>query len=112
MKGQDSENLHSENTNPEHTDPGEEYNDQFTTRPLYSLFIVPVVMIALEIFLGCIRNFLFTKVRNLISMVDNYMLSVDQIDMDQTPVKVLDRLDAETTFLYSESDLEWDDSIE
>ena len=117
VKDQDSENCYSEDINPkteneEHTDPGDEYNDQFMTRSLCALFIVPVVMIALGNFFGYIHHFLFTKARNLISMVDNYMLSVDQIDMDQTPVKVLERLDAETTFLYSDSDLEWDDSIE
>ena len=115
MKHQDSWNPHSKDINPkseneEHTDP-DEYNDQFATRPLYDLFIIPVVMIALGFWGGYIRHFLFTRVRNLISMLDNYMLSVDQSDMAQTPVNVIERLDAKTTFLYSDSDFEWDNSI-
>ena len=117
MNPQESQKPHSEDgisktENEQVTDPEAEDSDQSVTRPLYVLFIVPVVAIALGISLGYIRHYLFTKVRNLISIVENHMLSVEEIDGDQTPVNVLERLDDESTFLYADSDLEWDDSTE
>ena len=46
-------------------------------------------------------------------MTDNYMLSTDDEDMDQTPVKVLDIQDDLSAFDYDSNDeLAWDDSIE
>ena len=83
-------------------------------RKLYGLFILPVIFIFAGIFCGYVRHMLFERVRRLIMMVDNHMLSVDQdIDMDQTPVKVLDTLNSLSTVDYdSSSDLLWDDSIE
>ena len=108
----DSEDVNSKIENKQLTDPEAENNDQDMTRPIYDLFIVPVVVIGLGIFSGYNRHYVFTKVRNLISMVENHMLSVEEIDGDQTQVKVLERLDDESTFLYTDSDLEWDDSIE
>ena len=67
-------------------------------RKLYGLFILPVILNFAGIFLGYIRNMLFDRVRRLIRMVDNHMLSVDQdIYMDQTPVKVLDTLNSLST---------------
>ena len=83
-----------------------------TTRPLFALFVLPIVILSLGLCIGYIRHFLLFRVRNMIRMVDNYMLSTEDVDDDQTPVKVLDNLDAMTTFDYnSDNDLPWDDSI-
>ena len=47
------------------------------------------------------------------NIVDNYMVSVESADLDQTPVKVLERLDNLSTFDEdSEPELLWDDCIE
>ena len=95
-------------------------------RKLYGLFIVPVIFTFAGIFCGYIRHILFDLLRKMIRMVDNYMLSVDQdIDIDQTPVKVLDTLNSLSTIDHlqvldtlnslstsSSSELLWDDSIE
>ena len=72
---------------------GDKSIDSQRTNPLYALFILPLVMIGLGICLGYIKHYLFIRVRNLMNMVDNYMVSVEAGDLDQTPVKVLERLD-------------------
>ena len=84
-----------------------------SSRPLYALFILPVLALSVGICVGYIRHFMLYDVRNLIRMVDNYMLSSDDEDMDQTPVKVLNIQDQLSTFDYDSNDeLAWDDSIE
>ena len=84
-----------------------------SSRPLYALFVLPVLALSVGICVGYIRHFMLHRVRNLIRMVDNYMLSSDSEDMDQTPVKVLNIQDQLSTFDYESNDeLVWDDSIE
>ena len=69
-------------------------------------------MIGLGICLGYIKHYLFIRVRNLMNMVDNYLVSVETGDLDETPVKVLERLDNLSTFdEESEPELLWDDII-
>ena len=83
-----------------------------SSRPLYGLFVLPVLIISIGICVGYIRHFMLHRVRNIIRMVDDYMISNDD-DPDQTPVKVLDIQDALSTFDYDSTDeLAWDDSIE
>ena len=89
----------------------EDYGE--SSRPLYALFVLPVLALSIGICVGYIRHFMLHRVRNLIRMVDNYMLSSDNEDMDQTPVKVLNIQDQLSTFDYDSNDeLAWDDSIE
>ena len=84
-----------------------------SSRPLYALFVLPVLALSIGICVGYIRHFMLYRVRNLIRMIDNYMLSTDDEDMDQTPVKVLNIQDQLSTFDYDSNDeLAWDDSIE
>ena len=91
--------------------PDESFESQ-RTNPLYALFILPVVMIGVGICLGYIRKCLFIRVRNLMNMVDNYMVSAEAGDLDETPVKVLERLHNLSTFDEdSEPELLWDDII-
>ena len=81
-------------------------------RPLYGLFIIPLVLIFTGVLCGYLRNVIFEKVRNLIRNVDNFMLSIDE-DLGQTLVNVLDILNSQGTYDgNSSSDLIWDDSIE
>ena len=57
----------------------------------------------------CIQN----RIWNLIGLVDNYIVSADAEDPDQTKLKVLEMLDGiETDDGDLTSDLKWDDSIE
>ena len=84
-----------------------------TSRPLYALFVLPVLVLSIELCVGYIRHFMLFCVRNIIRMVDNYMLLTDDEDIDHTPVKVLDTLDALSTFDYnSDNELTWNNSIE
>ena len=66
-------------------------------RPQYGLFILPVFIILIGLLFGYLKNCTFKRVRNLIRMVENYMLSVDQ-DIEETPVKVLERLNSLSTW--------------
>ena len=62
-----------------------------------------------EVKLIILKNCVFERVRNLIRMVDNYMLDVHQ-DTEETPVKVLNSLSNWDG--SSLSGLMWDESIE
>ena len=79
-------------------------------RKLYRLFILPVIIIFAGIFCGYIRNMLFDRVRRLIRMIDSHMLSVDQdMDIDQTRVKVLDTLNSLSTMSSSIINIDFGD---
>ena len=85
--------------------------DTARTRPLYSLFVLPVVMLFFATLIGYVRHYLFLRVRNIMNM-DNYMVSTE-VDPDQTSVKVLEILDALSTFDYNtDNELLWDNSFE
>ena len=74
----------------------EEISDSHLT-PLYALFILPLLIIFSAISLTYLRQCLHHQIANLIRLVDNYMVSADVGDSDQTPVNVLQRLDAIAT---------------
>ena len=81
-------------------------------RPLYGLFALPLFVVCTGILCAYVKHFLNERIHRLIRMLDNYMISVDE-DIDQTPVKVLERLDSIVTDDgSSSSELVWDDSIE
>ena len=111
MHSEDSKNQPSSEVKS--SDSRAEDHVESSSRPLYALFVLPVLVLSIGICVGYIRHFMLYRVRNIIRMVDNYMLSTDDEDMDQTPVKVLDIQDALSTFDYDSNDeLAWDDSIE
>ena len=93
----------------DHTDMNED-----AMRPLYSLFVLPLFVVFLGILCVYLKNFLNERLHGILQMVENYMVSVDQdFDPDQTPVKVIERLNSMVTEEGSSlSDLDWDDSIE
>ena len=111
VHSEDSKNQPSSELNS--SDSRAEDHVESSSRPLYALFVLPVLILTIGICVGYIRHFILYRVRNLIRMTDHYMLSTDDEDIDQTPVKVLDMQDNLSTFDYDSNDeLAWDDSIE
>ena len=51
-----------------------------TSRPLYALFVFPVLVLSIGLCVGYIRHFMLFRLRNIIRMVDNYMLLTDDED--------------------------------
>ena len=76
-------------------------------------FILLLVIAFSAISIAYLKHCLQMRILNLIRLVDEYMTPSDVEDPDQTPLKVLERLDAiEIDYEDLTSDLLWDDSIE
>ena len=87
--------------------------EESNVRPMYALFILPLVIVFSAISIAYLKHCLQRRILNLIRLVYEYMTPSDVVDPDQTPLKVLERLDAvETDDGDLTSDLLWDDSIE
>ena len=57
------------------------------------LFVLPLVVVFGAISLAYIKHCIQNRICNLIGFVDNYLISADVEDPDQTPLKVLEMLE-------------------